>query len=186
MTKKIKKNAATKKETPKKCGKCNLCCVGLRINSEDLKKDAGVPCGHLSKESGCSIYESRPQVCRGFKCWWLMIDSMPHYFRPDRCGFIIIPENGSNLALTINPIKDHIQTLTSSDCLSFIAACITNNTKLFISVPTKPGHMNAKSLLTGVVTTHDLTSENELRMKIFSVIASAQEHPTKLEVSLMN
>lgn len=186
MTKALKKKASTKKETQRKCGKCNSCCIHLRIDTEELKKNPGVPCDHLAKDSGCSIYESRPQVCRGFKCWWLLIDNIPNFLRPDKCGFIIVPDNGSPRGLTITPLKHHIQTFTSSSCLGFIAASISVNSLISISVPTKPGHMNAKSLLTGVVTNQDLTSENTLRMKILSIIASAQEHQTEIEVFTTN
>jgi len=63
------------------CFGCNLCCVHLEIESkpghstlpdtgEDIAKPAGVKCRY-STDSGCSIYQRRPPVCRGFRCDWL-------------------------------------------------------------------------------------------------------------------
>lgn len=45
-----------------------MCCVLPAIR--ELGKPANVPCKHLT-ETGCGIYESRPQVCRSFECHWL-------------------------------------------------------------------------------------------------------------------
>jgi hypothetical protein len=51
----------------------------------------GVPC-HFLKGGRCSIYESRPEVCRSFVCGWLMPGSLfPEDWRPDKVGFIIQP-----------------------------------------------------------------------------------------------
>jgi Fe-S-cluster containining protein len=65
------------------CSQCTLCCVALRIDSlpgftttfhtgEDIGKAQGEPCRFLAKEgTGCTIYESRPAVCRNFLCDWI-------------------------------------------------------------------------------------------------------------------
>jgi hypothetical protein len=51
------------------CGECSLCCKVPLI--EELQKPVGKLCKHCSAGNGCSIYESRPQVCRDFSCFWL-------------------------------------------------------------------------------------------------------------------
>ena len=67
---------------PRECRACKACCIALEIVSEpgksttfdtgeDIAKPAGQNCRFLT-ESGCSIYEVRPVVCREFKCDWLI------------------------------------------------------------------------------------------------------------------
>jgi hypothetical protein len=51
------------------CGACSLCCKLPQI--EPLEKPAGKLCSHCNAGNGCSIYGSRPQVCRDFSCFWL-------------------------------------------------------------------------------------------------------------------
>lgn len=64
------------------CGACTACCTVLEIVSEpgksttfdtgeDIAKPAGQRCRFLAA-SGCTIYQSRPVVCREFKCDWLI------------------------------------------------------------------------------------------------------------------
>jgi Fe-S-cluster containining protein len=64
------------------CDSCNLCCFYLEIESkpgystrldtgEDIAKPARSACRFLN-DQGCSIYESRPLVCRQFRCDWLL------------------------------------------------------------------------------------------------------------------
>jgi hypothetical protein len=50
------------------CSECRLCCRILAVY--ELKKPRGEWCGHAC-EKGCGIYETRPQSCRDFACFWL-------------------------------------------------------------------------------------------------------------------
>jgi hypothetical protein len=57
------------------CGECSLCCKLPRIPV--LNKPAGKWCKHARPgKGGCSIYNDRPDVCRGFACEWLVNKSM--------------------------------------------------------------------------------------------------------------
>jgi Fe-S-cluster containining protein len=47
------------------CLKCGTCCVAPDIKFFD--KPPGVPCSHLDGSGLCSIYDSRPPVCRRYK-----------------------------------------------------------------------------------------------------------------------
>jgi hypothetical protein len=69
------------------CGRCNGCCVTLRIDAPELRKEAGVPCPNLTP-AGCGIYETLPRLCRGYHCLWRMSAELPDLARPDRCGVI--------------------------------------------------------------------------------------------------
>ena len=48
----------------KACGSCSFCCKVLEI--DELKKTAGDLCEHCARSGGCSVYATRPQVCRDY------------------------------------------------------------------------------------------------------------------------
>ena len=58
--------------TNRSCGTCTLCCEILKIRRGPVKKPAYVPCVHCKIGSGCTIHESRPDVCRDFSCAYLL------------------------------------------------------------------------------------------------------------------
>ena len=74
------------------CGECTVCCDGwLSADIHGHKMGDGQPC-HFLKGGKCSIYGSRPKVCRSFECGWLMAGSrFPEEWRPDKVRFFIQP-----------------------------------------------------------------------------------------------
>lgn len=46
------------------CTKCGACCVAPDIAA--LDKPLGLVCPHLGPDALCTIYETRPQVCRDY------------------------------------------------------------------------------------------------------------------------
>lgn len=88
-------------EAHRSCGECTACCVLPRIpigEDEDFPegKPGYTPCEHLcSISGGCGVYETRPQLCRDYKCLWrggilqaggLMPDES---MRPDKLGLML-------------------------------------------------------------------------------------------------
>lgn len=74
---------------PRTCGTCDACCHVLRI--DELGKPEYKPCQHLvqiRKKGMCGAYETRPDVCRTFRCGWLD-GIIPAEWRPDRVGVMI-------------------------------------------------------------------------------------------------
>ncbi len=72
--------------TNRTCGQCSVCCNVFPIAAQGLLKVPFEPCRHLT-EQGCSIYATRPQVCREFTC--LYLDNDPERTeRPDKCGLV--------------------------------------------------------------------------------------------------
>lgn len=68
----------------RRCGPCTACCTALSV--KELPKAAGVRCQH---ECGkCGIYETRPEACRSFECYWLQ-GMLQKNERPDLCGVIL-------------------------------------------------------------------------------------------------
>lgn len=64
------------------CGDCDLCCKHLPVKEYD--SPAGEYCKHC--DSGCTIHETRAQVCRDFECLWKLQPQIPEEYRPDRIG----------------------------------------------------------------------------------------------------
>lgn len=74
-------------DTGRSCGACALCCTVLRV--DELAKPARVACDKLQTEpAGCSIYETRPRICRSYKCAWLL-GSFGDDDRPDHLGAVM-------------------------------------------------------------------------------------------------
>jgi len=67
------------------CGECTECCAVFEI--EEINKPKHKLCAHCTSK-GCSIYESRPEVCQTFECAYLNSDWKKE-LRPDKSGVII-------------------------------------------------------------------------------------------------
>jgi hypothetical protein len=78
-------------DSKRRCGTCDLCCRLLGV--EEIQKPAFQKCPRIAKPRGaagaCSIYESRPAACAGFRCGWLAGFGRDDQ-RPDRVGFVMI------------------------------------------------------------------------------------------------
>jgi hypothetical protein len=78
----------------KACGPCTMCCSALEI--AELTKPAGPLCVDCRRGGGCSIYASRPQVCRDFACEWLTRRDLSRQLRPDLVGAILMEDADSD------------------------------------------------------------------------------------------
>jgi Fe-S-cluster containining protein len=81
----------------KPCGPCTECCSGLVGSAygnhfgPPTKREACV----FLVEKKCSIYETRPPMCRNYQCAWsqnLFIDIFSSIERPDISGLLISVE----------------------------------------------------------------------------------------------
>lgn len=50
--------------TTARCKRCGTCCVAPDIST--LSKPLSVRCSHLDGDNRCSIYDTRPPVCRNY------------------------------------------------------------------------------------------------------------------------
>jgi hypothetical protein len=77
-------------ESARTCGDCTACCDGwLEGDIYGAKMGNGTPCRFIRPE-GCSIYGSRPDLCKTYMCGWIFPDSpFPENWRPDKIGIII-------------------------------------------------------------------------------------------------
>ena len=123
------------------CGECTVCCKSLRIDTPELKKRSDVPCPHLSPVKGCSIYDSRPQVCRNWYCGWRIMPFLGDDMRPDRAK-VLIKIDGSKF--TFMPIeRDGASNLLAMNVMNALATLVSGDVKVQVSVPTRPGYTNS-------------------------------------------
>lgn len=87
----------------RQCGECGLCCKILGV--PEIEKPANKWCGHYAAHKGCTIYESRPEPCRAFRCLWLDHPEFDEAWLPKRAGFFMweapVP-NGRRLVVEVD------------------------------------------------------------------------------------
>jgi uncharacterized protein len=102
MTMQIKLTPVSETPARRECGECSLCCLLLAI--KELDKPQNEWCKHVRAKRGCSIYEQRPDVCRGFECLWLSSTISPLALRPDKIHGLMTPStDGEHIVLHEHP-----------------------------------------------------------------------------------
>jgi len=133
----------------RECGECTVCCVAPRINKPESHKPSGARCLHC-KGGGCSIYDTRPPVRRGFYCAWRTVDIFSDDWRPDKSGVLAYVETegisdsfdlstGIGLMLVGNPLKIVRQKYFQD----FVVTGVMNSVPLFLSLPGPRGYQAA-------------------------------------------
>jgi hypothetical protein len=131
------------------CGDCTVCCTWPTIDKPEIQKVSGSTCKNC-KIGGCSIYETRFPVCRGFYCAWRTVDIFDEEWRPDKSGVMPYVETegisddfdigtGIGLMLVGNPLKIVRQRWFQD----FVVTGVMNSVPLFISLPGPRGHQAA-------------------------------------------
>jgi hypothetical protein len=69
------------------CDGCTLCCKVIGV--QEFAKPRGVWCKHCKIDSGCTIHETRPEVCRAYSCRFLLDETLDESWRPSRSGMVI-------------------------------------------------------------------------------------------------
>lgn len=88
------------------CGSCSLCCKVPSIPL--LGKAAGQWCTHAKPGSGCTIYATRPFVCRRFYCHWMLTPGLGPEWKPDVAKFAIFVRNGgTRITAQVDPGFPH-------------------------------------------------------------------------------
>ena len=79
------------------CKGCSACCEGwLFGEAHGHYFQAGRPC-HFKCETGCSIYEKRPESpCKTYNCAWLEDENIPEWMKPNLSGVIITKRQWKN------------------------------------------------------------------------------------------
>ena len=74
------------------CDTCTLCCKVVGV--PDLAKAPGEWCPHCRPGRGCGIYTTRPIVCRGAYCEWMICKGLGPEWKPERAKFALFKTNG--------------------------------------------------------------------------------------------
>lgn len=81
------------------CGECTLCCTLCVV--EELDKAAGAACVHC--DTGCEIYEDRPQSCRDLRCAYYQMEKANIAMRPDNLGVVFEKLDDDLMFGSVNP-----------------------------------------------------------------------------------
>lgn len=144
-------NETTSLIAGRECGECFACCTIPGIDSDGLRKPAGVKCGHCAGQ-GCSIYASRPQACREFYCEWRYQTLLSDDWRPDRSGVMItsrfLQSDGAEPASAVVMIVfgDHAVIFDDGFAV-FVATCIDRGLEAILTVPSGPGKLAREARL---------------------------------------
>lgn len=71
----------------KDCEQCALCCKLLDVPGLAASGQWCPHCVPGLKDGCCTIHDERPEVCRGWHCFW-RAEEWPDDLRPDRCKVI--------------------------------------------------------------------------------------------------
>lgn len=70
----------------RQCGSCTSCCTLLEVT--EVGTSVNEWCKHCEAGKGCTIYDSRPQMCRSFSCAWLQGHLDDDWF-PEKSGMVV-------------------------------------------------------------------------------------------------
>ena len=88
--------------TGRRCGACTLCCKLLRV--PQIAKPALTLCGHCTIGQGCGIYETRPNACRLFNCYFLENRRLKEEWRPSKSHIVlVVSPDGQRIGAQVDP-----------------------------------------------------------------------------------
>lgn len=134
----------------RECGECFACCTIPRIESELFQKPSGVVCHHYAGQ-GCSIYATRPQVCRDFHCEWRHQAMLDDSWRPDRSGVMITSryldeQQGGSAAMVLVVFGDH-DVIFDEGFAILVATSIDRGMEAILSLPSGPDQLAREARL---------------------------------------
>ena len=98
---------AQRQATGRQCGKCTMCCTLMGVDEPPhLTKPPNTKCQHCVSGKGCTIYEHRPDMCRGFYCQWLVNPKLDDLLYPLTAKIVTYETSfagNRNLAFAVDP-----------------------------------------------------------------------------------
>lgn len=143
------------------CGTCMVCCVVPGIDEKEVQKQFNTACKHC--QSGCRIYEQRPDVCRKFHCAWRYFAEWDEPLRPDISGVFARIEpspDGPGFAVSIllmEKPREIAQTPWFGRHIGDLAAA---GVPLYLGLPGAPGHRPIRVSLTREALTIAIRQKN--------------------------
>jgi len=128
------------------CGECTVCCTVMAIDKPDLQKEAGVTCRHC--RDGCTIYDTRPKLCRDFHCGWRQLPILDDGWRPDRSGvFVEIEVIDGETALSLILVGNALRIVRQPWFIDFIATGVRGHVPIYLGIPGPRGFKGASPTL---------------------------------------
>ena len=147
------------------CEGCTACCSFPPINTPELQKPANTLCGHCIEGQGCTVYEARPTVCRGFFCGWFFLPELGPAWHPRQSGVVIRSESFDDDTITLL-ILDLSAFLVSEDFAGMVGAWVEQGVGVEFERLGPPGHLPAKmrmnELLEEAVAARDLRAMHKV------------------------
>ncbi len=171
----------------RECGDCTACCAVLAIVEDGMHKPPGVMCQHCTAGPGCAIYQTRPQVCRGFHCGWRLLGDLDESWRPDRSGILISFEGAAGEERgTVNLIVTGGEQVARSDHFAGLAASLVDGgTTTYFVLPSAPGlvpyNIMLNKLLAGAVAARDLGQVKQVIAECYALIKAQLPVPVSRE-----
>ncbi|HUO89651.1 MAG TPA: hypothetical protein VMU08_10785 [Rhizomicrobium sp.] len=127
----------------RECGECAACCSYYEIARPELRKPRVTLCPYW--KGGCTIYDTRPDVCRDFFCLWRKAPTLDDWWRPDRCGVIIrevytdIPAHMVARAGLIFDLAGDPAVIDDDRFIQAVASQILSGVPVFLRTPNPDG-----------------------------------------------
>ena len=125
------------------CGDCTACCEFIPIASPELDKPSNTLCPHCVQGRGCTVYQIRPQPCRGWYCGWFFLAELGPEWHPSASGVVLRPEAIENDAVTVVILR-RSPFLLSELFGGTIAAWVAAGVAVAFERVGPPGHLPAK------------------------------------------
>lgn len=150
---------------PKSCGACSVCCKELMFDIAGRRILAGVMCPHAAPPQGCTIHQTRPEVCRAYFCGWHHLPSLSEDWRPDQSEVLISFREGpapdgksGGIEFELIGARDRIFWLP---LVEYIATLIADNDPVFLSLPGDVGYQSPWVYLNDVAPLKDAIANRD-------------------------
>ncbi|MFD2649803.1 hypothetical protein ACFSX5_18605 [Devosia albogilva] len=139
-----------KRLADRSCGDCTACCEFIPIRSPELDKPSNTLCPHCLRGRGCTVYEVRPQPCRGWYCGWFFLADLGSEWHPSSSGVVLRPEAIENDAMTVVILR-RSAFLLSEAFAGAIGAWVAAGVTVSFERVGPAGHLPAKTEMNGLL-----------------------------------
>jgi Fe-S-cluster containining protein len=151
------------------CGTCTLCCRLTEV--PELSKPLNQWCKSCNPSQGCSIYESRPESCRKFRCVWLL-KGLHENLRPDRSKVIFEMLSNKTFLAVVHP--NYSDSWKKGLTLKLIREILNDGISVVIITPGQ----QSQFLLSKDRTSENMKEELDMALKVHNEMVNEwQQHP---------
>jgi hypothetical protein len=160
------------------CEGCTACCEFAPIRVEELHKPANTLCQHCAEGQGCTVYDARPTVCRGFYCGYFFLPELSENWHPLRSGVVIRSEHFDEDVITLL-ILELSSFLVSEEFAGMVGAWVESGIGVEFERVGPPGHLPAKMRMNEIL--EEAVASRDLR-EMQKMFAWALAHIDKTHI----